>query len=133
MAELALTDASAMEEARNAIGEALSDQPQLVELMGVSTGKLDELGTLLRGALPGGPLSGGNEFGRVNGILRNLNNTLDQIDGKFVRNTPFRTAVRTTAVTIVGSGLINAGHNFLENPDLRNSAELGDLVAGRCR
>ncbi|MFM9272194.1 LysM peptidoglycan-binding domain-containing protein [Halomonas elongata] len=125
VAELDFTDASAMEEARDAIGEALSDQPQLAELMGVSTGKLDELATLLSGVLPGEPLSGGNEFGRVNGILRNLNNTLDQIDGKFVRNTPFRTAFRTTAVTIVGSGLINAGHNFLENPDLRNSAELG--------
>ncbi|ALM54005.1 LysM peptidoglycan-binding domain-containing protein [Halomonas huangheensis] len=125
MADLDFTDADAMADARQSIEEALTDKPHLAELMGVSTDDLNELATLLSGVLPSEPLPGGNEFGRVNGILRNLNNTLDQIDGKFVRSTPFSTTFRTTAFTIVGSGLINAGYNFLENPNLRNSAELG--------
>ncbi|WP_417329772.1 LysM peptidoglycan-binding domain-containing protein [Halomonas cupida] len=126
-ADLDFTDADAMADARQSIEEALSDKPQLAELMGVSTSDLNEIATMLSGVLPSEPLEGSNEFGRVNGILRNLNNTLDQIDGKFVRNSniPFSTTFRTTAFAIVGSGLINAGHNFLEDPNLRNSAEFG--------
>lgn len=124
-ADLDFTDADAMADARQSIEEALSDKPQLAKLMGVSTSDLDEMATMLSGVLPSEPLEGGNEFGRVNGILRNLNNTLDKIDDEFVRSTPFSTTFRTTAFAIVGSGLINAGHNFLENPNLRNSAELG--------
>ncbi|EPC00546.1 hypothetical protein L861_06285 [Litchfieldella anticariensis FP35 = DSM 16096] len=123
-ADLDFTDAASMEEARNAIRETLNNNSQLAELMDISTSDLNELAELLSGVVPSEPLPGNNEFGRVNGILRNLNNTLDQIDGKFVRNTPFSTTFRTSAFAIVGSGLINAGYNFLENPDFRNSAEL---------
>ncbi|QEM80290.1 hypothetical protein [Halomonas binhaiensis] len=124
--DLDFTDADAMADARSAIEDALSNKPELAQLLGVSTSDLNEVATLLSGVIPSEPLPDGDDFGRVNGILRNLNNTLDKIDEKvLLRSTPFNTVFRTTAFTIVGSGLINAGHNFIENPDPRTAAELG--------
>ena len=57
-------------------------------------------------------------------MARNTNNALDKLDSSLGRNTPFNLAFRTSAVAIVGTGLVNSIQRYGDDPRLRNAVDV---------
>jgi hypothetical protein len=63
-------------------------------------------------------------FENANNVARNTNNALDKLDASLGRNTPFNLAFRTSAVAIVGTGLVGSIQRYGEDPRLVNAVDV---------
>lgn len=116
------SDPASLQDAHAQLEEALEDNPQLAQLLGITTDELNELGEAFHELIP----QQTDEFDAQRygiDVARNLNNALDKIDGIF-RDTPFNRGFRTSALAIVGSGLANAIQAYGEDPSLRNALQV---------
>lgn len=122
-AQIDLADPASLQRARAQITDALNNNPQLAQVLDVTPEQLNDVAAALTDLVPD-PASGIDAFEYANNVARNSNNAFDKLDEALGRNTPFNLGFRMSAVAIVGSGLVNAGVNFAEDPTLRNGMEV---------
>ncbi|WP_163266835.1 LysM peptidoglycan-binding domain-containing protein [Chelativorans alearense] len=116
------SDPSSLQDARDRLEEALRNNPQLADLLGVSNQELNEIADVFLDLVP----EYADEFNAERygiDVTRNFNNALDKFD-EVVRDAPFNRLFRTTALTIVGAGLANAIEQYGEDPSLRNRLQV---------
>lgn len=116
------SDPSSLQQAREQIEGALDNNPELANLLGITSNELGQLTDAFLDLVP----EYSDEFNAERyGIdaARNFNNALDTFDG-ITRDAPFNRLFRTTALAIVGSGLSNAIEQYGEDPSLRNALQV---------
>ncbi|MDI5936071.1 LysM peptidoglycan-binding domain-containing protein [Halomonas kalidii] len=121
-ADIDPSDAQSLEDARAKIDDALRDNPQLADMLGITTSQLNGIAEAFDDLVPDFTDDFDPQRYEID-VARNLNNTLDKIDGTF-RDTPYNRGFRTSALAIVGSGLANAMEAYGEAPSLRNALQV---------
>lgn len=115
-------DPQSLEDARAQLDDALRDNPQLADMLGITTSELNGIAEAFDDLVPDFTDDFDPQRYEID-VARNLNNTLDKIDGTF-RDTPYNRGFRTSALAIVGSGLANAMEAYGEDPSLRNALQV---------
>ena len=116
------SDPASLQQARDQLTEALANNPELANLLGISSNQLGEISDAFLELVP----EHADEFNAERyGIdaIRNFNNALDTFDAQ-LRDAPFNRLFRASALAIVGSGFANAIQAYGENPSLRAQLQL---------
>ncbi|MDI5984192.1 LysM domain-containing protein [Halomonas sp. M4R5S39] len=116
------SDPQSLEDARAQLDDALRDNPGLADMLGITTSELNGIAEAFDDLVPDFTDDFDPQRYEID-VARNLNNTLDKIDGTF-RDTPYNRGFRTSALAIVGSGLANAMEAYGEDPSLRNALQV---------
>ncbi|WP_104201709.1 LysM peptidoglycan-binding domain-containing protein [Billgrantia saliphila] len=121
-ADIDPSDPQSLADAQAGLDEALRDNPQLAELLGVTEQELDSIASAFDDLVPEFTDDFDSQRYAID-VARNLNNTLDKIDGVF-RESPYNRGFRASALAIVGSGLANAMQAYGEAPSLRGALQV---------
>lgn len=116
------SDPQSLEDTRAQLDDALRDNPGLADMLGITTSELNGIAEAFDDLVPDFTDDFDPQRFEID-VARNLNNTLDKIDGTF-RDTPYNRGFRTSALAIVGSGLANAMEAYGEDPSLRNALQV---------
>jgi hypothetical protein len=122
-ASIDLSDPASLGLVRSQLEQALRDNGALASLLKVTPQQMNEMADALLDLVPSSnsPL---DPFEHANNVARNTNNALDKLDASLGRNTPFNLAFRTSAVAIVGTGLVGSIQRYGDDPRLRNAVDL---------
>lgn len=122
-ASIDLSNPASVAAMRTQLEDALRNNAGLATVLQITPDQLNEVADGLLGLLPeaGRPV---DQFEYANNVARNTNNALDKLDATLGRSTPFNLAFRTSAVAIVGSGLVDAIDRFGDDPRLRNGIDV---------
>lgn len=122
-ASIDLSDPASLGLVRSQLEQALRDNGALASLLQVTPQQMNEIADTLINLVPSSdaPL---DAFEHANNVARNTNNALDKLDSSLGRNTPFNLAFRTSAVAIVGTGLVNSIQRYGDDPRLRNAVDV---------
>lgn len=122
-ASIDLSNPASVEAMRTQLEDALRNNSGLASVLQITPDQLNDVADGLLGLLPE-PGATVDQFEYANNVGRNTNNALDKLDATLGRNTPFNLAFRTSAVAIVGSGLVDAIDRFGDDPRLRNGVDV---------
>ncbi|TWH00093.1 LysM domain-containing protein [Mesorhizobium sp. J18] len=116
------SDPASLQAARDQLTEALANNPELANLLGISSNQLGEISDAFLDLVPEHTDDFNAERYGIDAV-RNLNNALDTFDAQ-LRDAPFNRLFRASALAIVGSGLANAIEAYGEDPSLRAQLQL---------
>ena len=122
-ASIDLSDPASLGLVRSQLEQALRDNGALASMLQVTPQQMNEIADTLINLVPSAdsPL---DVFEHANNVARNTNNALDKLDSSLGRNTPFNLAFRTSAVAIVGTGLVGSIQRYGDDPRLRNAVDV---------
>lgn len=122
-AAIDLSDPASLGLVRSQLEQALRNNGALASMLQVTPQQMNEIADTLLALVPSSnsPL---DAFENANGVARNTNNALDKLDASLGRSTPFNLAFRTSAVAIVGTGLVNSIERYGDDPRLRNAMDV---------
>jgi hypothetical protein len=122
-AAIDLSDPASLGLVRSQLEQALRDNGALASMLKVTPQQMNEIADTLINLVPSSdsPL---DAFEHANNVARNTNNALDKLDDSLGRSTPFNLAFRTSAVAIVGTGLVGSIQRYGDDPRLRNAVDL---------
>ena len=122
-ANIDLANPASVATMRTQLADALRNNAGLAAVLQITPNQLNGVADGMLGLLPEAGTSV-DQFEYANNVGRNTNNALDKLDASLGRNSPFNLAFRTSAVAIVGSGLVGAIDRFGDDPRLRNGVDV---------
>lgn len=121
-ANIDLSNPASVATMRTQLEDALRNNAGLATLLQITPDQLNDVADGLLGLMPEpGKV---DEFEFANNVGRNTNNAFDKLDATLGRSNPFNLAFRTSAVAIVGSGLVDAIDRYGDDPRLRNGVDV---------
>ncbi|HEY0682026.1 MAG TPA: LysM peptidoglycan-binding domain-containing protein [Steroidobacter sp.] len=121
-ANIDLSNPASVETMRTQLEDALRNNSGLATVLQITPDQLNDVADGMLGLLP--EPGAVDQFEYANNVGRNTNNALDKLDASLGRSSPFNLAFRTSAVAIVGSGLVDAVDRFGDDPRLRNGIDV---------
>ena len=121
-ANIDLSNPASVEAMRTQLEDALRNNSGLASVLQITPDQLNDVADGMLGLLP--EPGAVDQFEYANNVGRNTNNALDKLDASLGRSSPFNLAFRTSAVAIVGSGLVDAIDRFGDDPRLRNGIDV---------
>lgn len=121
-ANIDLSNPASVATMRTQLEDALRNNTGLAAVLQITPDQLNDVADGLLGLMP--EAGRVDEFEFANNVGRNTNNALDKLDASLGRTNPFNLAFRTSAVAIVGSGLVDAIDRYGDDPRLRNGIDV---------